>query len=277
MPPKDIVAFVEEEAGRTNRFAFAAMLAKKWNAHLIATFVAERIELEPSNSFAVGPALEHMFQDYRARNRAEEARARRKFEEIADKCQISSEWRYSEDEVGEPLMLHARHASLAIVGPPSIRREAMTTLGLSEDVIFASGRPSLLVPIDWPAHRIGKRIVVGWNGSREATRAIGDALPFLAEADQVHLLVIAEDKANALLGADPGADITRHLARYGVPVVLERHIGDAGEVLLQRARELDAEMLVMGAYGHSKISEFIFGGATRAVLRRAELPVLLSR
>lgn len=75
-------------------------------------------------------------------------------------------------------MLHARHASLAIVGPPSIRREAMTTLGLSENVIFASGRPSLLVPIDWPAHWIGKRIVVGWNGSREATRAIGDALSF---------------------------------------------------------------------------------------------------
>lgn len=65
MLPKDIVVFVEEEAGRINRFAFAAMLAEKWNAHLIATFVAERIELEPSNSFAVGPALEHMLQDYR--------------------------------------------------------------------------------------------------------------------------------------------------------------------------------------------------------------------
>jgi nucleotide-binding universal stress UspA family protein len=277
MPPKDIVVFVEEEAGRTNRLAFAATLAQKWNAHLIATFIAERIELEPSNSFAVGPALEHTFQTYRERNRAEEARTRQIFEDIADKCQISSEWRYSEDEVGEPLMLHARHASLAIVGPPSIHREAMTTLGLSEDVIFASGRPSLLVPIDWPAHRIGKRIVVGWNGSREATRAIGDALPLLIEADQVHLLVIAEDKANALLGADPGADITRHLARYGVPVLLEQHNGDAGEVLLARARELDAEMLVMGAYGHSKISEFVFGGATRAVLQGAELPVLLSR
>ena len=277
MTPKDIVVFIEEEAGRTNRLAFAAALAKKWSAHLIATFVAEGIDLEPSNSFAVGSALKHTFQTYRARNRAQETRTRQIFENIVDEFQISSEWRYSEDEVGEALMLHARHASLAIVGPPSVRRASMTTLGLSEDVIFASGRPSLLVPIDWPAHRIGKRIVVGWNGSREATRAIGDALPFLIEAEQVHLLVIAEDKANALLGADPGADITRHLARYGVPVLLEQHKGDAGEVLLARARELDAEILVMGAYGHSKISEFIFGGATRAVLQGAELPVLLSR
>lgn len=277
MTPKDIVVFVEEEAGRTNRLAFAAALAKKWSAHLIATFVAEGIDLEPSNSFAVGSALKHTFQTYRARNRAQEVRTRQIFDNIVDEFQISSEWRYSEDEVGEALMLHARHASLAIVGPPSIRRESMTTLGLSEDVVFASGRPSLLVPIDWPAHRIGKRIVVGWNGSREATRAIGDALPFLMDADQVHLLVVAEDKANALLGADPGADISQHLARYGVPVLLEHHQGDAGEVLLARARELDAEILVMGAYGHSKISEFIFGGATHAVLQGAELPVLLSR
>ena len=277
MTPKDIVVFIEEEAGRTNRLAFAAALAKKWSAHLIATFVAEGIDLEPSNSFAVGSALKHTFQTYRARNRAQETRTRQIFDNIVDEFQISSEWRYSEDEVGEALMLHARHASLAIVGPPSVRRASMTTLGLSEDVIFASGRPSLLVPIDWPAHRIGKRIVVGWNGSREATRAIGDALPFLMDADQVHLLVIAEDKANALLGADPGADISQHLARYGVPVLLEHHQGDAGEVLLARARELDAEILVMGAYGHSKISEFIFGGATRAVLQGAELPVLLSR
>jgi nucleotide-binding universal stress UspA family protein len=277
MTPKDIVVFVEEEAGRTNRLAFAAALAKKWSAHLIATFVAECTELEPSNSFAVGSALKHTFQAYRARNRAQEVRTRQIFDNIVDDFQISSEWRYSEDEVGEQLMLHARHASLAIVGPPSIRKESMTTLGLSEDVIFASGRPSLLVPIDWPAHRIGKRIVVGWNGSREATRAIGDALPFLMDADQVHLLVIAEDKASALLGADPGADISQHLARYDVPVLLEHHQGVAGEVLLARARELDAEILVMGAYGHSKISEFIFGGATRTVLQGAELPVLLSR
>lgn len=278
MTPKDIVVFIEEEAGRAQRLAFAAALAKRWGAHLIATFVADRLDLYPANSYAIGAGLEHMLQSYRERNAKAAAEARATFEALASEAQIASEWRYSEDEVGEALMLHARHASLAVVGPPQVHDPVPSTLGLSEDIIFASGRPSLLLPIGWPAHRIGKRIVIGWNGSREATRAIADAMPFLVAAEKVHLVVVREAKAASLLGADPGADITRHLARHGIEVVLEQcDGGDAGTVLLECARRLDAEMLVMGAYGHSKISEFVFGGATREVLRRAELPILLSR
>ncbi|HWA48932.1 MAG TPA: universal stress protein [Dongiaceae bacterium] len=278
MTPKDIVVFIEEEAGRAGRLAFAAALAKKWGAHLIATFVADRLDLQPFNSFAIGAGLEHLLQSYRDSNQEAEAQARKIFERLVVDCQIAGEWRYSENEVGEPLMLHARHASLAIVGPPSVRTGATTTLSLSEDVIFASGRPSLLLPTDWPADRIGRRIVVGWNGSREAARAIADAMPFLIAAEQVQVIVVAEDKASGLLGADPGADITRHLARHNVPVALEQcREGDAGAILLDRARRLDADLLVMGAYGQSRISEFVFGGATRTVLGAASVPILLSR
>lgn len=277
MTPKDIVVFLEEEAGRAGRLAFAAAFARRWNAHLIATFVADRIDLVPSNAYARGLGLEHLLEDYRLRNRAAETKTRQALEKLAGEYQLSSEWRYSENEVGEALMLHARHASMAIVGPPYIRNRAMTTLSLSEDLIFACGRPCLLLPMDWPAHRLGERIVVGWNGSREATRAIADAMPFLKEAEQVQLVVVREEKTNTLLGADPGVDITRHLVRHGVQVELKQCEGDAGEALLESARRLDAEMLVMGAYGHSKITEFVFGGATRAMFEHAELPVLLSR
>ena len=141
-----------------------------------------------------------------------------------------------------------------------------------------SERPSLLLPIDWLPERIARHIVVGWNGSREATRAIADAMPFLVNAASVHLVVVPEAKIRSLLGADPGAGISRHPAWHGVPVVLEQSDGsDAGAVLLESARTLNVDMLVMGAYGRSRISEFIFGGATRTVLSAAEFPILLSR
>ena len=278
MTPKDIVVFLEDVEGRTERLSFAAALAGKWGAHLIATFVANRIDLALCNGFARGAGLSSMLQKHHAAVKEAAGQTRQLFEDLAHRCGVSSEWRFSEREAGAALMLHARHAGLAIVGPPARPTEARRTLSLSEDVIFTSGRPTLLLPIGWPSDRIGRRIVVGWNGSREATVAITSAMPFLRGAESVHLVVVPEPRVRGLLGADPGADISRHLARHDVPVVLEQCEGhDAGSVLLERARTLEADMLVMGAYGRSKVSEFIFGGATRAILANADLPILLSR
>jgi nucleotide-binding universal stress UspA family protein len=253
-------------------------LAESWGAHLIVTFLANRLPLTPYDSFAVGAGIASLLQQHQERIRAAEAHTRQVFETLARGRPITTEWRCSADEVGEALMLHARHASLAIVGPPARAPRPGTPLSVSEAIIFASGRPALRLPVDWPPDRLARRIVVGWNGSREATRAIADALPFLVQAASVHLVVVPEAKIRGVLGAEPGMDISRHLARHGVPVVLEQREGsEAGAVLLERARTLEADLLVMGAYSHSKLSEFIFGGATQAVLSAAELPLLLSR
>lgn len=278
MFPKDLVVYLEEEPGRDGRLAFAAALAEKWQAHLIATFVAEQLALQPHADFAVGPGLTDMLERHRTHVAASVEGARRAFDALVARHGIGGEWRVSRDEAGEALMLHARHASLAVVGPPARQRLAATALSLSEDVIFASGRPTLLLPVDWPAERIGRRIVVGWNASREATAAIAGAMPFLVGAGQVHLVVVPDAKVRGLYGAEPGADIARHLVRNGVPVVLDQCQGaEAGAVLLERCRGIDADLLVMGAVGRPRISEFVFGGATRTVLGAAEVPILLSR
>lgn len=274
---KDIVVFIEDEPERAARLAFAAALAEEHDAHMIATFVADRLELHTYASFAVGEGLETMLGRFRERLRDVELRVKQEFEATGGARNLSLEWRLSENEDGEALMLHARHACLAVVGP---RRETgrSSVLSLSEDVIFSSGRPTLMVPPKWPQDRIGRRIVIGWNGSREAARAVADALPFLVRADSVRLVVVPEDKVRHLLGADPGADIARHLARHGVHVDVEQVYGsDPGAALLERCRLWEADMLVMGAYGQSRISEFIFGGATRTILSSVERPVFLSR
>lgn len=276
MLPKDIVVFIEEDEGRNSRIAFAAALAEAWQAYLIATFIVDR--LDSHAGFAVGEGLTNMLKHHGMEVQATVEQTRKVFDDLRERQGIVGEWRVSENEVGEALMLHARHASLAIVGPPFRKRRVNTTLSLSEDVIFASGRPSLLLPIDWPADRIGRRIVVGWNASREATRAIADAMPFLINAEQVHLVVVPDAKVRGLYGADAGADIAQHLARYGVKVILHQCEGeDAGSVLLDRCDALDADMLVLGAMGRSRISEFVFGGVTRTVLAAADRPLLLSR
>lgn len=279
MIPKDMVVFLDgdDADGQRRRMGCAAALAERFQAHLVAVFVADRLELHPHASFARGDGLGYMLREHRSRVEAAKEAARRAFEDVGRLHGLSPEWRVSDGEFGEALMLHARHAAMAILGPPRRLDGQQTVLGLSEDVIFASGRPSLLLPADWSGS-VGNRIVVGWNGSREATRAIADAMPFLAAAQTVHVAVIPEQKVNRLLGARPGMDITRHLVRHGVSAVLEQLEGpDAGRILLDRARDVGADMIVMGAYGQPKITEFVFGSATRTLLETIELPVFLSR
>lgn len=279
MSPKDMVVFLDDgdPDGQRRRIACAAALAERLRAHLIAVFVADRVELHPHAGFARGGGVSSMLREHGARVEAAKQAARHAFEDAGRLHGLSLEWRVSDGEFGEALMLHARHAAMAVLGPPRRLKRQQTALGLSEDVIFASGRPSLLLPAGWSG-TIGNRIVVGWNGSREATRAIADAMPFLAAAQAVHVVVAPEPKVARLLGADPGADITRHLVRHGAPATLEQLEGpDAGRLLLDKARDVGADMIVMGAYGQPKITEFVFGSATSTLLETIEVPVFLSR
>lgn len=277
MPPKDLVVFLDETEASRDRLAYAATLAARWQAHLVTTFVSRPLIVEPHAGFAVGEALTDLLEVHRREVTASGERARAGFDALIARQGISGEWRMSLDEPGEALMLHARHASLAVLGPVDEQVAFAAELGLSTRMVFASGRPCLLLPAGWPEARQARRIVVGWNGGREATRAIADAMPLLVDADAVHLVVVPDARVQALYGQEPGADMAAHLARQGVPVVLEQCQGeDAGEVLLGRCSALQADLLVMGAMGRSRISEFVLGGATRTVFARAMVPLLLS-
>jgi nucleotide-binding universal stress UspA family protein len=121
---------------------------------------------------------------------------------------------------------------------------------------------------------------VGWNAAREAVRAVADALPLLVRAEAVEVSIVDPARHRAAHGEEPGADIARYLARHGVQVEVRRLSSggeDVGRVLLSQAAALGADLVVMGAYGHSHLSEWIIGGVTRTVLHEAGLPVLMSR
>lgn len=278
--PKDLVVYLDatKQSSFDALISYAAALAQTWDAHLVVAFVPEDIALNLYAGFARGAAATHMMAAYESRKQESEGAARALLQEVGARLDVSWEFRLCEGERGEALMLHARHCGLAILGSDRLADRQMSALTLSEDVIFASGRPSILLPTDWSGLPTPRKIVIGWNASREAARAISDVMPFLASAEEVHVVVVPEPKISRLLGKEPGADISRHLARFGIAVVLDRLEGaDVGELLLSKAAEIDADMLVIGAYGQPKITEFVFGSATQSLLANPVLPVLLSR
>lgn len=278
--PKDIVVYIDTADASICRvyIDYAVELALSWDAHLIVAFVPEDLIANPSHGFARGAAIESMLASYEARRHEAEERLRALLAEVAAATGVQSELRICSGETGEALMLHARHASLAVVGTGREPARTETALTVSEDIIFASGRPSILLPRSWSKKGVPETIVIGWNASREAARAIADSMPFLATARAVHVVVVPEPKVARLLGEDPGSDISLHLARHGINVTLDRlEGGSAGELILAHAEGLEAEMVVMGAYGQSRITEFVFGSATRTLLASPKVPIFLSR
>jgi len=192
---------------------------------------------------------------------------------------IAGEWRTSRVVATAEAVVHARYADLAIVGQTDPDHQGPGALPLAEDVLLDSGRPVLIVPYVGRFADVGQRVLVGWNASREAARAVNDALPLLAHATSVTVLSVNPVVGSTAHGEVPGADIGVHLARHGVKVAVETtqvSALDASDVLLNRAADLGADLIVTGGYGRSRMRELVLGGVTRDLLRRMTVPVLMA-
>jgi nucleotide-binding universal stress UspA family protein len=147
----------------------------------------------------------------------------------------------------------------------------------AESIIFGSGRPTLLLPREWKKKLPFETVVVAWDFSRPAARAVADALSFLEKARKVHVLTVLNDKDIDM--KQSAAELAKNLARHRIETVLDVVDGagrDIGATIGSFAASTGADLLVMGAYGHSRIKEFILGGATRSILSDPKLPVLMS-
>jgi len=176
--------------------------------------------------------------------------------------------------------VHAYYADVVVIAQPRPDGRTDRPPRLAESLILSSGRPIIMFPSVSTVSRI-RRILVGWNARRESIRAVADAMPALIKAEAVEVLVIDQERS-AGHGQEPGADVARHLARRGVKA--ETRFGsstkekkEGGHLLLSQAATFGADLLVMGAYGHSQLRDWMFGRVTRTVLREASLPVLMSR
>jgi nucleotide-binding universal stress UspA family protein len=170
----------------------------------------------------------------------------------------------------------ARRFDLAIVGQPEPDKGAVEEL-IAESALFESGRPVILVPYIQRAPLKLDRVMVCWDGSRPATRAIADALPLLEHAGLVEVVIVANESGKQ--DEIPGADMGQHLARHGLKVDIKRISEgdiDVSDALLSHAADFSADFIVMGGYGHSRLREFVLGGVTHSILRSMTAPTLMS-
>lgn len=212
-----------------------------------------------------------------ARERVERLKAQLAGEEIASDVRFAESRLYSSKQV---LALQARYADLVFVAAPGpFHSESAVLHGMFATLAKSSGRPVIAVPRDAYVHFPPRTVVVGWSPTPEAARAVHDALPILRSAERVDVVLVEPESGELGHGEEPGADIAAHLAHHGVKVdadVSRRTRGTVGVHLLRSAIEQKADLIVAGAYGHSRAREWAFGGATRELLDQGQVPVLFA-
>ena len=271
---KTILVQVDNEARSAARVQMAAELAVRYGAHLVGlhavgpTTGAYRM-VNP------GPAV---IDQQIERAQAQGAAARERFDALADKAGAGSiEWRISTEDAVAAVVLHARYSDLVLLGQPGPAAEGGADAGFVRGAVLAAGRPVLLVPYAGTYPPPGRKVMVAWNAGREATRAVTDSLPILKAADEVTVVVVRPE--GSAHGDVPGAEIGKYLTRHGVKVRVDlvhaREV-DVGNLLLSRASDLSSDLVVLGAYGHSRFSELVLGGVTRTMLESMTVPVLMS-
>jgi nucleotide-binding universal stress UspA family protein len=275
MSYKTILVHVDASPHCEHRVRAAAALAVQHRAHLIGaamTGISHYIYANDNIDFSqmvVAMHVEAMQEKAMA--------ALKRFEALAAEVGVDSvESRFLNDDPENALAVQARYADLVVVSQTDIEdADARLTPGLPAYVMLTSGRPVLVVPYAGSFPKLGSRVLVAWDGGMEATRALANALPILERAAQVTVAVFNPDDGH---GSEPGADIALYLARHGVKVevnALHTRIS-TGDALLSLAADQQADLIVMGGYGHTRLRELLLGGVTDTILRTMTAPVLMA-
>jgi len=177
---------------------------------------------------------------------------------------------------GDKFARMARRFDLAIVGQAEPEISSMEQI-IAETTLFESGRPLMMVPYIQKAPFKAENVMICWDGSRTAARAVADAIPIIRNSGRVEIVMVATERGKQ--DEIDGADIGQHLARHGLKVNVHRISGagiDVGDALLSHAADSGADFMVMGGYGHSRLREFVLGGVTRSIFESMTVPVLIS-
>jgi nucleotide-binding universal stress UspA family protein len=273
---KDIIVNLTVDAAHDVAADFAISVGREFQAHVSGIGFAYEPVI-PGSVFG-SMAVELVQAQRRELERAAQA-AVTYFDEGARRVGVSADSRLvtlSLAEASNTFGRLARRFDLSVVAQAEPDKLPGRELVI-EAALFESGRPVLVVPYIQSGGLKLDRVMVAWDGSRNAARAVADAMPLLARAKAVEVVVVAGEpgKSDEL----PGADIARHLARHGLKVNLQKIVSpdvDVANTLLSHAADAGTDFIVMGGYGHSRLREFVLGGATRGVLSSMTVPVLMS-
>jgi len=275
---------VHLDAGKDcpHRLDTALDLAKRHDAELIGIYACHDLPPYYFDAPLMVHGLLSQLRDEQNKARNDAATA---FHAAADKVGVATSWRAS---IGMPVQhtaAMARYSDLLVIGQDnSLDPLAVSKFGFAEQVLMAAGRPVVVVPsapgADTVTHHVGTHVLYCWDGGRESARALADAAPLLRHAGRFTVLTIDSESLEFKRAGATGEDLAAYCARQGFPAIQWRE-GSAKEIgigacILNAAVDHDADLIVMGGYGHSRLRDWVMGGATKALLESMTLPVLFS-
>jgi nucleotide-binding universal stress UspA family protein len=272
-----LLCILDDTTESDARLRVATGLAQRFGSHLVGLMVAQPIYIP---TYIESDLPREVIEQQKEAAAGALQVAGDKFLAACEKVGINGEWRQAQGNVATVAALHARYSDLTICGAPHTEGMYGNLPNLAEELVMQTGGPVLVVPGELKSDDIGTSIVVGWDASREAARAVHDGLDFLTNAKQT-VVVSANPRSGESAGTHGeavGADLGVLLARHGVKVearAVKAH-KSAGEILLDAVDSEGADLLVMGAYGHSRVREMVLGGVTRHILAHPKVAVLMS-
>jgi nucleotide-binding universal stress UspA family protein len=271
---KTIVVHVAEDADLVGRLATASSLALAHGAHLVGLSTHPTDLHIPAGLRGRGASLGFV-REMKQLADEHERTCRRIFDSEMARSGVSAEWRRDDREPMEALALHSRYADVVIVSqtPPATVEEFLT--GERPDhLALTAASPTIVLPHGKAVDAPGQRVLIAWRSGREAARAVRDSLPVLRRAQRVDVLTVGPAEQDHL----PGAEIAAYLARHSIKVETRANYGDdePGQIILTIAREIGADLVVLGAYGRSRLRELILGGTTKYMLSHTTMPLWLS-
>ncbi len=257
----------------------ASVLADRHDSHVIGLYVIPAVYIHPGISAHLAADVTDMgrrfFQD-----RA--STVKQLFEDQMNKQGFKGEWREVDGMshlVSSAVIEHGRQADVIIASQGGAASNNGCEADFAEHLVLDAGRPVLFIPNVGKFETVAQNVIFGWNATRESARAAFDAVPLMKDGAKAHVVWVDSKLRDHDGAALPGAELSTALSRHGFRAISEPTSApdiDAADALLNRVSDVGADMLVMGAYGHSRVREMVFGGATRKVLDQMTVPVLMS-
>jgi nucleotide-binding universal stress UspA family protein len=278
MTYKTVLVHLDTSVRAHPRLETALQLARRFDAHVIGLFALYEPDVR---SFTVMAGIAGFYEQHSAMRREQRAAMERLFHAELKRAGVNGQWIEARQSAIQSVPHFARCADLVIAGQDDpADPDAYVGDHFPETLVLSSGRPVMLLPYTGFFPSVGKHPMIAWDGSREAARAVHDALRLLKTAERVSIVSIDTGHEAARGERIPGADLALCIARHGVKAAVSssgaENQASAGEILLSRAADLGADLVVMGAYGHARWKELVLGGATRTFLASMTVPVLMS-
>jgi len=270
---KDILVHLDNSSSCEKNLESTVKLAETFDSHVTGLFVIETIQIPAYVEVAMGAEL---LEQNRRECLLQAKVIVDKFQKLMDRHQIKNEARIVDGHLISRLIEQAHYSDLVVVGQENPNDLNDISLSAINQLVMSCGRPVLVVPYIGSGQTIGNRVLLAWNESREAVRALHDAMPILKSAQEVIVMNVNSKKTNE---RRLSSDIGVHLARHDINVKISNTISSdlsVGDTLLSRAVDLNVDCIVMGAYGHSRMREVVLGGATRHLLQHMTVPTLFS-